>query len=253
MRSQTINVFVSYSHADAALVAPVVRLLRVNRSLVFQDTDRIPPGKRWRDEIAKALAGSNLIVVFWCHHAFRSDEVSKEWRTAIELEKDLLPLLLDSTPLPSELGDFQWIDFRGTVGANHGAMDSRADDAPPSVALPRPMAAPRWRAAWYTVGGVAAAAAVVLSTLLVRSPTESGPPLPLPRASEGVLIGWVLLLLAVVGAVGACLLWLRHRRTKPEERNDVAGRYAGDIERRIATELEAEIFRRTAPAHDGGA
>jgi hypothetical protein len=80
----------------------VVRLLRVNESLVFQDTDRIPPGKRWRDEIAKALAGSNLVVVFWCHHASRSSEVSHEWRAAVEQKKDLLPLLLDSTPLPAE-------------------------------------------------------------------------------------------------------------------------------------------------------
>ena len=134
MPSQTINVFVSYSHADAPLVAPVVSLLRVNKSLVFQDTDRIPPGKRWRDEIAKALAESNLVVVFWCHHASRSNEVSAEWRAAIEQGKDLLPLLLDATPLPSELGNFQWIDFRGTVGANHSASDSPAGDFQPGAA-----------------------------------------------------------------------------------------------------------------------
>jgi|SRR5215470_2016021 len=145
MRSQTINVFISYSHVDAALVAPVVRLLRVNRSLVFQDSDRIPPGQRWR-AIAKALAKSNLVVVFWCHHASGSNEVSKEWRAAIELAKDLLPLLLDSTPLPSELADFQWIDFRATVGTNHGAMGSPLEAAQPG---PPPVTSSRWRRAWY--------------------------------------------------------------------------------------------------------
>jgi hypothetical protein len=36
MPGEAINVFVSYSHADASLVAPVVKLLRVNKSLVFQ-------------------------------------------------------------------------------------------------------------------------------------------------------------------------------------------------------------------------
>jgi len=45
-----INVFVSYSHADASLVTPVVRLLRVNQSLVFQDADGIAPGTKWREE-----------------------------------------------------------------------------------------------------------------------------------------------------------------------------------------------------------
>ena len=84
MPSQSTNVFVSYSHADSSLVAPVVKLLRVNKSLVFQDIDGIQPGKRWRSEIARGLAQSHLVVVFWCDHASRSDEVSKEWKAAIE-------------------------------------------------------------------------------------------------------------------------------------------------------------------------
>ena len=132
MPSESINVFVSYSHADVVLVSPVVKLLRVNKSLVFQDIDTIQPGKRWRGEIGKALAESQLVVVFWCTHASGSNEVSKEWQAAIEQEKDLLPVLLDATPLPSELAEFQWIDFRGTVGASHSSIDGvstrRSDD-----------------------------------------------------------------------------------------------------------------------------
>ena len=250
MPSQTINVFVSYSHADAPLVAPVVSLLRVNHSLVFQDIDRIPAGKRWRAEIARALAESNLVVVFWCHHASRSNEVSAEWRAAIEQGKDLLPLLLDATPLPSELGDFQWIDFRGTVGANHSASDSLAGDFQSGAARPLPLPAAPRRAVWYTlVGGVAAAAAVVLITLLTFRPRQATPfPLPEvvppPEASNEVLIGWMLASLGAVGALGACLLWLRRRSRKRAKPIATATPYPGEIERQIAVELEAEILRR---------
>lgn len=35
MPSQSVNVFVSYSHADAPLVAPVVKLLRVQQKEIF--------------------------------------------------------------------------------------------------------------------------------------------------------------------------------------------------------------------------
>jgi hypothetical protein len=108
MPGENINVFVSYSHADASLVAPVVKLLQVNKSLVFQDIDSIAPGKRWRSEIARGLEQSHLVVVFWCQHASHSDEVAKEWQAAIAQNKDLLPLLLDATPLPGPLGEFQW-------------------------------------------------------------------------------------------------------------------------------------------------
>ncbi len=45
MLGQSINIFVSYSHADAALVGPVVKLLGVNKSLVFQDVDGIQPAE----------------------------------------------------------------------------------------------------------------------------------------------------------------------------------------------------------------
>lgn len=119
MPRNTTNVFISYSHTDGFLVAPIVKLLRANRSLVFQDIDSIQPGKRWRREISKGLTESHLVVLFWCDHAKGSDEVATEWRTAIELEKDLLPLVLDDTPLPQELREYQWIDFRDTVGTNH--------------------------------------------------------------------------------------------------------------------------------------
>ena len=264
MRNQTINVFISYSHVDAALVAPVVRLLRVNRSLVFQDSDRIPPGKRWRGEIAKALARSNLVIVFWCHHASRSNEVSNEWRAAIELAKDLLPLLLDSTPLPSELADFQWIDFRATVGTNHGPTRSTVEVPPLS---PRPMRSSRWRRAWYAIAGVSVAAAAALTGHLLSpfgSKVEPGRPLPLPLpppppAAPPPRLGWVLaglvllLMLVVLGALGACFFWLRQRSMKRKSQSDAAEPHASVVEHRIAIELEAEILRRVASPHEGGA
>ncbi len=252
MPGQSVNVFVSYSHSDASLVAPVVKLLRVNKTLVFLDTDRIPPGKRWRDEIAEALAKSNLVVVFWCYHAYRSTEVSTEWKAAIEQEKDLLPLLLDATPLPSELGQFQWIDFRGTVGASHSSIDSGAYEVPITQAPP-PMAARPRRAVWYTLAGAAATVAVVVYGSLLRlSAPSPASPLPQPDASGSVLIRWILLPLGVVVAVGAYLLWLR-RRAKPGRRIEAMRPDQADMERRMAVELEAEILRRTASAQGGGA
>lgn len=256
MPGNTVKVFVSYSHTDASLVAPVVRLLRVNKSLVFQDADGIAPGRRWRDEIAKALSESNLVVVFWCDHAFRSNEVTSEWRAAIEQGKDLLPLLLDATPLPSELGAFQWIDFRGTVGANHGEIDAFAEPLRPSAAPPRTMTLPGRRLVWSAVAGVAATAAVMLLSFWSRPRVEDSPPLPDPVetvSNDGAVSSWIPLLLAAVAVLGACLLWLRRRRRKNDRLVEASRTDPGKIEHRIAVQLEAEILRRTASVQDGGA
>ena len=110
--SLTVTVFISYSHTDTALVKPVSRLLRVLDSGIFIDSEQIRPGKKWRVELDSALHESRLIIVFWCCHAQASKEVEKEWRYAVSQEKDVLPLLLDSTPLPEALSEYQWLDFQ---------------------------------------------------------------------------------------------------------------------------------------------
>ncbi|RNC66025.1 MAG: toll/interleukin-1 receptor domain-containing protein [Desulfuromonadales bacterium] len=261
MSIQSTNVFVSYSHADASLVAPVVRLLRVNKSLVFQDIDNIQPGKKWRSEIAKGLAESHMVIVFWCDHARCSDEVSKEWKSAIEQEKDLLPLLLDATPLPPELSEFQWIDFRATVGASHTAIVSPANDSsePP---LPMPSMEKSRRSPWLILGGFAAVVVAVaagsLFTLRSQAPMSTGDSTPRhippsPGVFDSLIKQDILLWLALLIAVTACLAWLLRWRSKRVEPIEIASAPPREIERHIASEIEAEILRRTALKHDTGA
>jgi len=221
-----------------------------------------------------------LVVVFWCDHASRSNEVAKEWKAAIEQEKDLLPLLLDATPLPPELGEFQWIDFRGTVGANHSSIAPMADNVetrmPPP---PPPRAAPMKSGRWFSLAGFATVLALGLFTWTSlkapRAPQEPiivkplpVPPLPtpLPPGPPNAMFDFssILLPLVITLAVLACLAWLWRRSPKrgrpiekvgPQRETQIerAGPHPGEIERRIATELEAEILRRTASRRDGEA
>src|SRR5215510_11743229 len=114
-----VPIFVSYSRQDAGLVKPVVGLLRATKDLVFQDVDGVMPGKRWRPQIEEALRVAPLIVLFWCYHSSRSAEVRKEYELALSTGKDVLPVLLDATPLPKELNEFQWVDFRQFAGLGH--------------------------------------------------------------------------------------------------------------------------------------
>ena len=276
MPSHNTNVFVSYSHADASLVAPVVKLLRVNKSLVFQDVDDIQPGKRWRSEIARGLAESHLVVVFWCDHASRSEEVSREWKAAIDQKKDLLPLLLDATPLPPELVEFQWIDFRGTVGHNHSSFASTVSEV--SASAPRAVKSARW----LSIAGVAASFVAVVGALSLFNTrdaqfpsSDTGPPDPTPlppppppESFDLLLSNSVLLSLSLLLVVAACLVWLWRRRST--RRGTVEHHPSGEfdpritteietemqrrtVERRIATEIETEIRRRTALRQDAGA
>ena len=115
------RLFVSYSHHDTNLVGSVVSLLRATKgSPVFQDRDTIVPGTSWQAEIEQGLVEADTVVVFWCRHAAASKAVRDEWLAAISNKKQLLPLLLDATPLPAELAGFQWIDFQEYGARSHG-------------------------------------------------------------------------------------------------------------------------------------
>jgi len=267
MPSESKNVFVSYSHADGSLISGVVEAMRLSGSPVFQDIDGIRPGKRWRGEIADALATSHLVVVFWCKHASESNEVSKEWQAAIEQKKELAPFLMDATPLPPALAEFQWRDIRGTVGENHRLIGSKAA---------------RSRARWLFVTACAAVLGVgavlawfysiksvphpnILSVPLetpapwlpplfpLETPAPwSPPPFPLETPAPWSLPAFPLESPAAAprppvkaGPLGHLLfpvivltvfIWLIYMCRK---------RPPGNIERNIAYEVEKEILRRT--------
>jgi hypothetical protein len=115
----TKKIFVSYSRNDIKLVEPIVRILRINTQHVFYDADSIEPGEKWQEKINAAISGATLLVLFWCKHSDQSEEVKQEYTVALRNGKQILPVLLDNTPLRAELSEFQWIDFRDISGPSH--------------------------------------------------------------------------------------------------------------------------------------
>ena len=123
-----MNIFVSYSPADNDLVSAIVSLLSAsNSAVVYCDADSLRTSGRWREELDKAVSEANLVLVFWCHHSNTSYEVRKEFALALERGKDVLPLLLDGTPLPGKLADRRTIDFRARVGVIHEGSPEQAE------------------------------------------------------------------------------------------------------------------------------
>jgi hypothetical protein len=115
-----MNIFVSYSPEDSELVAAIISTLCAsNRALDYCDAGSLRARGRWREELAGAITEARVVLVFWCHHSNTSYEVRKEFAIALEQGKDVLPLLLDGTPLPGRLAGGRCIDFRSRVGAIH--------------------------------------------------------------------------------------------------------------------------------------
>jgi hypothetical protein len=115
---QAHRIFISYSRQDATIVTPLVQLLRLGGTGVFLDVEGISPGMKWRAELVNAVESCELLVLFWCRHAAKSDEVKKEYTRAMAANKRLVPVLLEAIPLTEALAEYQAIDLREALGAH---------------------------------------------------------------------------------------------------------------------------------------
>src|SRR4030095_3804808 len=79
-------------------------------------------GRKWRVAMDDALAECRTVFVFWCHHAAASEAVRTEYQEGISLQKIIVPVVMDSTPLTSALDEYQLIDFRGVLIGSHDSL-----------------------------------------------------------------------------------------------------------------------------------
>jgi hypothetical protein len=122
-------IFVSYSHKDGSAVFPDIASLQAQGYRIWYD-EGIGPGNDWTDEIAKALAGSTLFLVFVSPHAIDSKNVRKEINFAISRDKPVLAVHIAETRLPPglelQIGDIQAVLKYRLSGDNYVRKLARA-------------------------------------------------------------------------------------------------------------------------------
>lgn len=129
------SVFISYSRRDTEVVVPLVQILRAAGGDVFRDVESICPGTRWRAVIATAISNCDIFLLFWCVHSADSREVKAECDQALDLRKPVVPILLDRTPLPSDISEYHGIDMQGILG-DHREEDVEVEESVPALKGP---------------------------------------------------------------------------------------------------------------------
>jgi hypothetical protein len=101
---------VIYSRADHDAARKVQALASVyDRSVIDRS---VQPGAHWRQAMAGAICGAGRVLLVWSRHAADSAEVRREIDTALVCRVAVVPVLLDSTPLPGLVADVQAVDWR---------------------------------------------------------------------------------------------------------------------------------------------
>ncbi len=103
------DIFVSYAREDTERVGQIVKELEKRGLSVFWDR-RVPPGRHWRDYIAKALDESRCVLVVWSQHSINSAWVREEAEVARK-RGILVPQLLDEVQVPLGFRGVQAVDL----------------------------------------------------------------------------------------------------------------------------------------------
>lgn len=92
----------------------------LGRRRVWFDRSDIRLGALLGKELLANLERSDTVVLVWSADASRSPWVQSEWIAAVNLERPIIPVVVDDTPLPQALRNTLWLRWRPRARA---AMD----------------------------------------------------------------------------------------------------------------------------------
>jgi len=125
-------IFVSYAHEDAEVVFRHLLWLREHGVNVWYD-DGISPGKNWRNEVVRAMAGAHLFLFFVSPKSIESKHCLNEVDFALDSSRPLLSAYVAETRLTAALrfriGNMQAVRLFGNAeedGRHHMSAVVRA-------------------------------------------------------------------------------------------------------------------------------
>lgn len=105
------KVFISHSWKDNDISRKIARYLKQDGAEIWIDYARIKPGEGLPDRIGEALEWCDTLVLVWSKSAADSYYVGLEWQSALDLQKSIIPCIIDETKRPAILRGFLYIDF----------------------------------------------------------------------------------------------------------------------------------------------
>ena len=97
------KIFLSHSHRDRHSATELQTVLETHDAETYLDQDQIQAGDILPERIREGINWCDIFLLIWSSSAAASDWVEKEWDTAYDLRKKIIPYSLDSTPLPASL------------------------------------------------------------------------------------------------------------------------------------------------------
>lgn len=107
-----LSIFISYSRRQTPFVDSLQAYLEKSGYSIWLDYHNLVPAKPWYKQILSGISESDVFLLVVSKESMESKNVEPEWRLALELKKRIVLLIFEAVPLPAELQETEWIDFR---------------------------------------------------------------------------------------------------------------------------------------------
>lgn len=106
-----MHIFISYAHDDTWQVEEVVKILSASGHDCWFDV-RLTVGKDWKEQLREAIESCDSFLYALTPESVTSDWCLWEFATAVELKKNIIPVLLQAkTQIPEPIIFFQYADL----------------------------------------------------------------------------------------------------------------------------------------------
>ena len=109
-------VFVSYSRVDGTFArAEIYEKLEKHGFKLWRDLSDMEGGEDWREQLRKAIEGTDTLVLCLSDQALKSNYVKWEWHLARSIGKRVVPVVagdVDFDAAPRWVTRMHWYDFR---------------------------------------------------------------------------------------------------------------------------------------------
>lgn len=127
-RNEGSHAFVSYAHDDKSEVLPFVRLMQAWGYRVWFD-DNLTAGSKWSDALEQQIRDAWLVIVFLSATSAQREWVQREIRLAHASGRRILPMPLDSAPVPPPLAAIlEQHQYLSLQPISAGAMDEATQE-----------------------------------------------------------------------------------------------------------------------------
>jgi TIR domain/Protein of unknown function (DUF1566) len=131
------KVFISYAWKNQPVAKQLQRDLQRDGVEVFVDYEKITGGDSLPARISAALDWCNTVLLLWSTDSAQSFWVSQEWESAFQLQKRIIPCVLDGTPLPALLRSKLYLNF-SPYETGYAPL-CRSLGVEPKIATPAPL------------------------------------------------------------------------------------------------------------------